>query len=78
MTALVATILAVFAVTFLASPTMGAGSFWDAGNAFGFAAFAGLLYLTITSSRRLDVRAHQLLGYAVLSTAVLHAFWFLL
>ena len=57
---------------------MGAGIFWDAGNALGFAAFAGLLYLTITSSRRLDVRAHQLLGYGVLAVAVAHAFWFML
>ncbi|RLA35242.1 MAG: hypothetical protein DRR11_00605 [Gammaproteobacteria bacterium] len=57
---------------------MGAGWFWDAGNGLGFAAFAGLLYLTITSSRRLDIRAHQVLGYAVLFLALFHAFWFLL
>ena len=69
---------AVFLLTFLATPTMGAGWYWDAGNAFGFAAFAGLLYLTITSSRRLDVRAHQLLGYGVLFVTVLHVFWFML
>lgn len=56
---------------------MGAGWFWDAGNGLGFAAFAGVLYLTVTSSRRLDVRAHQVLGYAVLFLALLHAFWFL-
>lgn len=57
---------------------MGAGWFWDAGNAIGFAAFAGLLYLTITSSRRLDVRKHQVLGYGVLMVAAAHVFWFLL
>ncbi len=57
---------------------MGAGWFWDAGNALGFATYAGLLYLTITSSRRLDVRAHQVLGYGVLFVAILHVFWFLL
>ncbi len=68
----------VFLITFLAAPAMGAGWFWDAGNGIGFAAFAGLLYLTITSNRRLDVRAHQILGYAVLLLAVAHAFWFLL
>jgi len=78
MKALLATFVAVFAATFLASPTMGAGWFWDTGNGLGFAAFAGLLYLTVTSSRRLDVRAHQVLGYGVLSVAVVHAFWFLL
>jgi hypothetical protein len=68
----------VFLITFLAAPTMGAGWFWDAGNGIGFAAFAGLLYLTITSNRRLDVRAHQIIGYAVLMLTVSHAFWFLL
>lgn len=78
MKALVATLAAVFLITFLAAPTMGAGWFWDAGNALGFAAFGGLLYLTITSNRRLDVRAHQVLGYGVLFVAVAHAFWFLL
>ena len=78
MKALIATFLAVFTIPFLAAPTMGAGWFWDMGNALGFAAFAGLLYLTITSSRRLDVRAHQALGYAVLAIAVAHVFWFLL
>ncbi len=75
---LLATLGVVFLITFIAMPTMGAGWFWDAGNGLGFAAFAGLLYLTITSSRRLDVRAHQVLGYAVLFLALLHAFWFLL
>jgi hypothetical protein len=75
---LLATMAVVFLITFLAAPTMGAGWFWDAGNGIGFAAFAGLLYLTITSNRRLDVRAHQILGYAVLLLAVGHAFWFLL
>ena len=78
MKALLATFAAVFLLTFLAAPTMGAGWFWDAGNAIGFAAYAGLLYLTITSSRRLDVRAHQVLGYGVLFVAVAHAFWFML
>ena len=68
----------VFLITFLAAPTMGAGWFWDTGNGIGFAAFAGLLYLTITSNRRLDVRAHQIIGYAVLLLIVGHAFWFLL
>ncbi len=75
---LLATMAVVFLITFLAAPTMGAGWFWDAGNGIGFTAFAGLLYLTITSNRRLDVRAHQILGYAVLLLAVVHAFWFLL
>jgi predicted ferric reductase len=78
MKSVLATLGTVFLLTFLAAPTMGAGWFWDAGNGLGFAAYAGLLYLTITSSRRLDVRAHQVFGYAVLLLALLHAFWFLL
>lgn len=69
---------AVFLPAFLSVPTMGAGWFWDAGNGLGFVAFAGLLYLGITSYRRIDVRAHRLLGYAVLFVAVAHALWFLL
>jgi len=75
---LIVTMAVVFLITFLGAPTMGAGWFWDAGNGIGFAAFAGLLYLTITSNRRLDVRAHQILGYAVLLLVIGHAFWFLL
>jgi hypothetical protein len=78
MRALIATFAAVFALTFLSAPLMGAGWFWDAGNGLGFAAFAGLLYLTVTSARRTDLRLHQLLGYGVLSVALAHAFWFLL
>jgi hypothetical protein len=75
---LLATMAAVFIVTLLGAPQMGAGWFWDTGNGIGFAAFAGLLYLTITSNRRLDVRAHQVLGYVVLTLVIGHAFWFLL
>jgi hypothetical protein len=78
MTVLLATLGTVFLTTFLASPTMGAGWFWDAGNGFGFAAFGGLLYIGITSFQRPDVRAHQMLAYTVLFVAVLHALWFLL
>jgi len=68
----------VFLITFLAAPTMGAGWFWDGGNGLGFAAFSGLLYLAITSYRRIDVQAHRILGFAVLFIAVAHALWFLL
>lgn len=78
MKSLLITLGVVFSITFLAAPTMGAGWFWDVGNGVGFAAFAGLVYLTITSSRRLNVRAHQVLGYGVLLLALLHTFWFLL
>ena len=75
---LAVTVFVVFGITLLAAPTMGAGWYWDVGNAIGFAAFAGLLYLTITSTQRLDVRAHQVLAYGVLVLSIGHAFWFLL
>ena len=74
---LFAVLVSVFATTFLAAPLAGDSWFWEAGNGLGFAAFAGLLYLTITSTRRIDVRAHQALGYGVLFVAFAHAFWFL-
>ncbi len=78
MRVLLASFAAVFLLTFIANPTRGAGWFWDAGNALGFAAFAGLLHLTMTSNGRLDVRAHQSLGYGVLFVALAHVFWFML
>ncbi len=78
MRALLITFAAVFVVTFLAAPAMGGGWYWDLGNGLGFAAFAGLLYLCISSIRRVDLRRHQAVGYAVLAIATGHAFWFLL
>ena len=75
---LLTVIVAVFLPTFLTAPAMGAGWFWDTGNGLGFAAFAGLLYLGITSYRRIDVRAHRLLSYMVLLISVAHVLWFLL
>lgn len=78
MRVLVALSVVVFLVTFLATPALGAGWFWDTGNALGFAAFCGLLYLTITSNRQVDVQAHQALSYGILFVAIAHAFWFLL
>lgn len=78
MKVLLLTLGPLFLITFLGTPFLGAGWFWDTGNGLGFAAFGGLLYLGITSYRRLDVRAHQVFGYAVLGIAVLHALWFLL
>ena len=68
----------IFFLTMLASPTLGAGWFWDMGNAIGFCAFAGLLYLAHASARKLDVKAHRLLGSTILLLAALHVFWFLL
>lgn len=75
---MLAALAAVFLISFLAAPLLGSGWFWDAGNALGFAAFAGLLYLTATGRSGSDLRVHHLLGRGVLGLAVAHAFWLLL
>jgi len=69
---------AVFLITMSSAPTLGAGWFWDTGNAFGFVAFVGLIYLSFASARTLHVSAHRFLGYAVLLIAAAHVFWLLL
>lgn len=78
MKALLAIFLTVYAITFVATPKLGAGWFWDIGNGIGFAAFSGLLYLVVTSGRPFDVQRHQHLAFAVLFIALGHTFWFLL
>ncbi|MBN7795299.1 hypothetical protein [Parahaliea mediterranea] len=75
---LVTMFAAVYAMTFIATPSLGAGWFWDIGNGIGFAAFGGLLFLTVSSGRPLNVRSHQRTGYILLFIAMAHAFWFLL
>ncbi len=75
---LLLTLFSVMLVTFLARPTLGGGWVWDIGNGAGFAAFAGLLYLSKPGNSGKSVRAHQLLGFTVLGVATLHVFWFLL
>jgi hypothetical protein len=68
----------VFATAFLSAPFMGAGWGWDADNAAGFAALAGMLYLSSPGEARRDLRTHEWLGTAVLAVAAIHASWFLL
>lgn len=70
-------IAAVFLATMLSSPMLGAGWFWDIGNALGFAAVAGVLYLTLATGPGLNVRIHRQLGYAVLGVATAHVLWLL-
>lgn len=69
----------VFAMTFLNMPLLGAGWFWDLGNALGLLAYAGLLFQMIPGrpKGRL-VKRHEWLGYATLALGGVHAFWFLL
>jgi len=58
--------------------SLDAGWFWDIGNALGFVAFVGLVYLTVSSARKLHVSAHRDLGYVVVLITALHVFWLLL
>ncbi len=69
---------AVFLAASLAHPTLGAGWFWDIGNAIGFCAFSGLLFLAYTGAPSTDLKPHRLLGNAVLLIAAMHVFWMLL
>jgi len=65
-------VAAIFLATVVSSPTLGAGWYWDTGNALGFVAMAGVLYLTLATGPALDVRVHRQLGYAVLGVAAAH------
>lgn len=67
----------VFGLTFLDSSRFGGGWFWDFGNALGFLGFAGLLFQMIPPIRARRDRQHEFLGYWVLGTVIVHAFWFL-
>lgn len=78
MKTLVVVFAGVFGSTFLSRTNVGAGWFWDLGNALGFVAFAGLVHLSVSSARRLNLAAHRRVGYAVLLVAQAHVFWFLL
>lgn len=76
-----ASLLGVFAlvwiVAFLFAPFMGDSWSWDAINAVGFAAFVGILYLSLPGQPKRSVRAHEYLGYVVLLLILAHALWFL-
>ncbi|MDH4106841.1 MAG: ferric reductase-like transmembrane domain-containing protein [Gammaproteobacteria bacterium] len=78
MKGLLLTLGAVALLSFLAAPTLGAGLLWDAGNGLGLVALGGLLHLVASSGPGINLRAHQVFGYAVLAIAATHAFWFLL
>ena len=72
-----AVLLWVFCIALLLNPALSGGWFWDIGNGIGFAAMAGLLYLSLSSHRPLNVTRHQHLGYVVMLLCTVHAFWFL-
>ena len=68
---------ALFLITFLSAPTLGAGWAWDADNALGFCSLGGILYLTTPLNFRTNSRQHEMLGFAVLLMVLVHTFWFL-
>lgn len=68
----------VWIVAFLFAPFMGDSWSWDAVNAAGFAAFAGMLYLSLPGQPKRSVKAHEYIGYLVLLLIVAHALWFLI
>lgn len=70
-------IVLVFGVTFLALPRNAGGWFWDIGGALGLLAFAGLMFQMIPYARTWTSKRHETLGYWVLGTAIVHAFWLL-
>lgn len=78
MIVLAAIVALTFLVTFAGGSRVGAGWFWDFGNALGFLALAGILFQMIPYARGAATRRHETLGYWVLAIAALHAFWFLL
>lgn len=69
--------LVSFAGVLVGGPLVGAGWFWDLGNALGFLALGGMLFQTIPYRRAQATQRHERLGYWVLGVAVVHAFWFL-
>lgn len=76
MTVLTILIALVFAATFAAG-RVGAGYYWDFGNALGFLVLAGLLFQMLPCRRSGTARRHETLGYWVLGMAIAHALWFL-
>ena len=68
----------VFALALLGSPTLNGGWIWDGANALGFAALAGLLYLSSTPRGARDLKRHEQFSYVVAALAAGHAGAFLL
>lgn len=67
----------VFALALLGNATLNGGWTWDGANALGFAALAGLLYLSSTPRGARDLKRHERFSYVVAGLAAGHAGWFL-
>ncbi len=67
----------VFGLCLLHEPRASAGWAWDTANAFGFLAFAGMLYLFIDVGAGRRNRIHQWISYGVAGTLLVHVLWFI-
>ena len=63
----------LFLLAVFPSPFAGAGYFWDFSNALGLAGFGGLVILSLSSSKPLEVSSHKLLSYVVVLLCLAHA-----
>ena len=71
-------LVAFWLIIFSAGPLASGGRSWDFANGLGYAAYFGLVYLSLPLGARKDISQHKLLGYAVLVLTIFHAVWFLL
>ncbi len=65
----------VFGLSLLHEPRASAGWAWDAANAVGFLAFAGMLYLFIDVGTGRRNRIHQWVSYSVAGALLIHVLW---
>lgn len=63
----------VFLLALLPYPIAGAGYFWDFSNALGLAGFIGLVILSLSSSKPLELKHHKYLSYIVVLFCLAHA-----
>ena len=66
-------LVAVLATTFAWRGGLNAGWLWDLANALGYAALAGLLYVSLASPRKSSIRSHQYQSYIILILVIGHA-----
>lgn len=66
-------LLGLFLLAAFPYPFAGAGYFWDFSNALGLAGLAGLVILSLTSSKPLEINYHKILSYIVVFYCLSHA-----
>lgn len=54
-----------------------AGWLWDFANGLGFAAIAGMVYISLQRPALVPAKVHQAFSYVVLALVLIHAAWFL-